>query len=236
MARKHSAIINEPKPRGARQRQGGRGQGPVARGAAMKRLSQSAINRIQSLATACVAANKDSLTKEGGAKTRWKKDISTAFKISQNPKLLLEFLNDFKAQRFDKYGVRTSITIACELAALHLEHSLGPLDMEPLEPVCKYAAKLLRGTGGNSWRYSRDRHGYRDAQIASLLIMLERWGLPLFPARETRAKEQTYACDVVVKAFKDGADINITWTTVQGVWQRQSRLPEIQNFRKQEIV
>jgi hypothetical protein len=116
----------------------------------MKRLSPSAIDKIQRLATACVAANKNLLTKEGGAEASWKNDVSTAFKISQNPKLLLEFLDDFKAQRFDKYGVRASITIACELAALHLEHSLGPLGMEPLEPVCKYAANLLRGTSSHS--------------------------------------------------------------------------------------
>jgi hypothetical protein len=65
--------------------------------------------------------------------------------------------------------------------------------------------------------------------------MLEGWGLPLFPARHTRAKGQTYACDIVVRAFKDGADIDITSVIVEDVWKDWSRRPEIRTSRNKKV-
>jgi hypothetical protein len=120
---------------------------------------------------------------------------------------------------------RNFSNVFCELGAQYLER--GEV---PPEPLRKFLVKILRAA-------IKPRGGvvYRNAQIAFALEHLEKkWGFPLFPNRDAPREGQTYARDIVIKAFKKAGKC-ISRATVEKVWKNWSPYT-VRTYRKREKV
>jgi hypothetical protein len=162
--------------------------------------SPSAVCKAQRWADKWVATNQD-LTWEEAA-LRNIAELASA--LYQAPQFRMEHFNYYEAQGIDRDGSN----LFCELGAQYLER--GEV---PPEPLCKFLVKTLRAA-----IKPRGRLVDRDGLIVSTLLHLEKSGFPLFPNRDAPREKQTYARDIVIKAFKK-VGISISESTVEKVWK-----------------
>jgi hypothetical protein len=183
----------------------------------MKRPIQSTIVEAQRWADKRTAALGERLTKKGHAKLVAPETAAFGASVMyERPELVTKFIDDLETQRLELDELNQGLL--CELAALALER--GEL---PPKPVCEYVAELLRQF--IKWKSQNQRGSltFRDGEIAHMMLLLEKRGIPLFPNRAGRRPGQTYSCDIVVEAFKK-AGIRISSATVERVWSLWSRV------------
>jgi hypothetical protein len=183
----------------------------------MKRPTQSTIAEAQRYVDKRVATLGESLTKKGDGKLLLETvTFGASVVYKRRPELVTKLIDDLETQRLKLDDLNQGLL--CELAALALDR--GEL---PPKPLCKYIAELLRQF--IKWKSQSQRGSlmFRDGEIAHLMLLLEKRGIPLFPNRVGRQPGQTYGCDIVVKAFNK-AGIRISSATVERVWSSWSRV------------
>jgi hypothetical protein len=181
--------------------------------------SPSAVDEAQRWADWWVELNQESFAAERTGKTELMITARTASKMYQQPKLLTTVLEDLESQGSKD---RESSNVLHELGAQYLER--GEL---PPEPLRKFLVQVLRAA-----IKTRSSLVFRNAEIACMLLRLEEWDFPLFPNRDAPRAGQTYARDIVVKAFKK-VGINISSATVEKVWKDWS--PDVRTFRNEKV-
>jgi hypothetical protein len=165
--------------------------------------SPSAICKAQGWADKWVAMN-EALTWEEAALRNIAELASALYHL---PQFRMEHFDYYEAQGIDRDGSN----LFCELGAQYLERG----EMPP-EPLRKFLVKILRAA-----IKPRGKLIDRDGLIVSTLLHLEKLGLPLFPNRDAPRENQTYARDIVIKAFKK-VGISISESTVEKVWKSWS--------------
>jgi hypothetical protein len=176
----------------------------------MKRSTQSTIDEAQRWVDELIVGVRQSLTKDGDAKSR-PKTIAQSAAIKYRHGWVADFVKEMLETQTWKLN-EFNHNLLCELAALALER--GEL---PPKVLCDYAAQVLR----EGIKNRRGNLIQRNDWIAFALSELRIRGIPLFPHRDRRRPGQTYGCDIVLKAFKN-AGIGMTLATVENAWASQA--------------